>query len=135
MPRFLRKAVGLLLATGLLLDVAWRRLNMADWFRRVSFQGMPVLAGSGENLRAYQSIKAGRKEVQTQRETLRERVANLEQTMPLVSHPAVPQTEVAAKKPTETATPQEKAEGYANRLMGAKKRAAEQMKEQSKPKE
>jgi len=121
------------LAAGLLLDVAWRRLNIADWFRRTSFRGMPVLAGRGEHLQAYRTIKAGRKEVQTQRETLRERVASLEQVVASAAkgggHPAVPRTAESAKKPTETAPPPEKVEGYANRLMVAKKRAAEQMRE------
>ncbi|MCL2640389.1 MAG: VWA domain-containing protein [Phycisphaerales bacterium] len=124
------QALLIFLTIGLLLDVAWRRLNIADWFRQASFGGKPVLAGSGENLRAYQTIKAGRKEVQTQRETLRERVESLEKTTPAVSHPVILRAEKTEKP---TATPQEKVEGYANRLMGAKKRAAEQIKEQSKP--
>jgi uncharacterized membrane protein/Mg-chelatase subunit ChlD len=124
------------LAAGLLLDVAWRRLNIADWFRRRASQGMPVLvgAGAGASVGALKSIKAARKDVDSQRGTLREKVEKLAHAAP----PVVVRNDAAAGAATEVArtvahkeSPTEAGEGYANRLMGAKKRAAEQIREQS----
>jgi uncharacterized membrane protein len=116
---------------GLLADVAWRRLNVADWFRPRRTAGMPVVVAAGAgSLGAFRSVKSSRRDVDTQRTTLRERVE------PAV--PSTPSTErfaPAETTPSPTATavapPAAAAEGYTNRLMGAKKRAADQIREQS----
>ena len=129
-----------IVSCGLLSDVAWRRLNIADWFRaRHHVSGLPVIAQSvaaqkGGSLGAFRSIKSSRKDVETQRESLRDRVESLAKAAPTQTTPITLPDEPAAgpSTPTPTATKEELAgAGYTNRLMSAKKRAADQIREQS----
>ncbi len=47
------------IVTGVLLaDIAWRRLNLADWFRRTA--RVPVLARTEASLDAFRTVKTGR---------------------------------------------------------------------------
>ena len=126
---------------GLFADIAWRRLNVADWFRRRAGFGMPVVMrhqGADSSLGAFKTVKTGRREVDTQRTSLRERVeaaaaATEEATPPPIAGTALGQP--PASNPDNapaTTTPTETSEGYANRLMGAKKRAKDQIREQEK---
>lgn len=120
---------------GLLLDVTWRRLNVADWFRK----GKPRLEhvpGSGVTLGAFRAIKSGRREVAKQTQTLRERVESAVSVAAPVAgasgsslpeEPSVPIPQAAGAK--DVKTPEG---GYSNRLLGAKRRAAEQIKDQGK---
>ena len=126
-------------AAALLMDVSWRRLNMADWFQRQPTQ--IVKMGAGQALGALKSIRAGREGVEQQRSDLRQRLAvaeaRLGADMPptagiagsgVEAPPPVPleagAAQGAAATKGETAT-----EGYTNRLLGAKRRAAEVVKE------
>jgi uncharacterized membrane protein/Mg-chelatase subunit ChlD len=125
-----------IITSALLLDVAWRRLNVAEYFQRRRPMGMPVLqgAGGGAAMGAWRTIRSGRREVETQREGLRERVDALASTAPEDAG-NVPGAATAAAvtntpKPAATAKPGV-SEGYANRLMSAKKRAADQIREQA----
>jgi hypothetical protein len=115
----------------LLGDVAWRRLNVADWFRPRRAAGLPVVAaataGAG-SLGAFRSVKSSRREVDTQRKGLRERAEPATPNAPSLEQ-FVPRETLGS--PTAAAVAPPAAEGYTNRLMGAKKRAAEQIREQS----
>jgi uncharacterized membrane protein len=133
----------LVVVTGsLFADVAWRRLNVADWFRRRSPAGMPVITRGDASVGAFKAVKSGRRDVDSQRTTLRERVEALAAAEHAATGPKVggvgtvdPVTGVDASTtpPASTATPATEAgEGYANRLMGAKKRAKEQIREQER---
>lgn len=128
------------LAVGLLMDVAWRRLNLAELFRRRASAGMPVIVGAGAkggSVSAFKNVKAARKDVESQRGSLRERVEELAAKPEVVVRgtSAVPPV-VSSGAARKEAEPMEgkKEEGYAGRLMGAKKRAADQIREQSEKK-
>ncbi|HUO09746.1 MAG TPA: FixH family protein [Phycisphaerae bacterium] len=128
----------ILVASGLVADVAWRRLNVADWFRaRHHVSGMPVIAQSvaaakGGSLGAFRSIKSSRRDVDTQRESLRDRVEALAKAAPSQTTPIIlPDEPTAPASKTESSAKEEPAAGYTNRLMSAKKRAADQIREQS----
>jgi uncharacterized membrane protein len=128
--------------TGLLLaDVAWRRLNMADWFRRKTPAGMPVITRGEAALGALKVVKSGRREVDTQRKTMRDRVeaAAAAQSPDGGEHAQVlggtMLTQLPAIETPAVEAPREApGEGYANRLMNAKKRAKDQIREQEKDK-
>jgi uncharacterized membrane protein len=116
-------------ACALLGDVAWRRLNVADWFRPRHRSGMPVILASGTGtVGAFKNIKSSRRDVEHQRTTLRDRAE------PAASTPSTERFAPHETKSTSTAvapSPTTPPEGYTNRLMGAKKRAADQIREQS----
>jgi len=130
-------------ASALFLDIAWRRLNIADWFRRTTSTAYPTSAIAGQSLGAFRSIKSGRSDVQKQRETLRQRIETRAQTAPPIPPTATAVLTDSANSAAPTSTPSDAtnptatppqppaAEGYANRLMVAKKRAAQQIKDQS----
>jgi len=95
-----------------------------------------------ESTAAFKAVKSGRREVETQRKSLRERVAAAAENAPTTTLPPIPgttppaatsgtpavdQPAIRTKTPVDTAP----TEGYANRLMKAKKRAKEQIDEQS----
>ncbi len=129
----------LIFAAGtLLVDVAWRRLNWADWFRRRP--GEIVRAGAGEALGVLKTIRAGREGVEQQRSDLRQRLAAAEAARtpagpPLAgiagggvaTAPPAAREDGAAASAGQAAAPA--GEGYTNRLMGAKRRAADALKE------
>lgn len=130
----------IVVSCGLLGDVAWRRLNVADWFRaRHHASGLPVIAQSvaaqkGGSLGAFRSVKSTRRDVETQRESLRDRVESLAKSAPAQTTPITLPNEPAAPSTLGAATPAKEepaAGGYTNRLMSAKKRAADQIREQS----
>jgi uncharacterized membrane protein len=124
------------IASGLLADVAWRRLNVLDWLRPRRPVGMPVLQTPGQAaaVGAWRSVKTGRREVETQRETLREKVEARASAMPAMpeQQPAAQTGTAVIDPPTPTKRPQPGvSEGYSNRLLDAKRRAAEQIREQT----
>ena len=127
----------LVIVTGVLLaDIAWRRLNVADWFRRAS-AGLPVLIRTDASLGALRAIKSGRQEVDSQRQTMRQRVETIAATRPIDDEPSALTTATPAQTatlPEEPHTAQEPAPtgNYADRLLSAKKRAKDQIREQSK---
>ena len=102
---------------------------------------VPLLARTEASLDAFKTVKSGRREVDSQQQSLRQRVAARAQsgasataTLPLdVAEQNTPPTE-AAESPvqSEQGSSPAPAENYADRLMNAKKRAKEQIKEQSK---
>jgi uncharacterized membrane protein len=115
-------------------DVAWRRLNIADWFRPRRTAGMPVVvaaAGPG-SLGAFRSVKSSRRDVDSQRTGLRERTVPAVPSIPTAERFA-PSEPIPSASTTEVVSPSPPpaGEGYTNRLMGAKKRAADQIREQS----
>ncbi len=117
----------------LLADVAWRRLNIADWFRPRRSATLPVIAQSaGGNLSAFHNVKNSRRDVDTQRKGLRDR---LEKVPTTTTPSSIPQSPEVAPAPSErmpsTSAEPAPADGYTNRLMGAKQRAANQIREQS----
>jgi hypothetical protein len=123
-----------IITSALLADVAWRRLNVTDWVRRRRPAGMPVLQGAptGAAMGAWRNIRTTRQEVETQRETLRERVDALAAQTPVAVGEA--STPAGSQSATIESSPAAKpgiSEGYSNRLMSAKKRAAEQIREQT----
>jgi uncharacterized membrane protein len=127
---------------GLFADVAWRRLNVADWFRRRSPAGMPVVTRGDAAVGALKAVKTGRREVDTQRKTLRDRVEALAAAENVAAAPKVggvatvdPPVGVDASTPPTHSAPAATAdsgEGYANRLMSAKKRAKDQIRDKEK---
>jgi uncharacterized membrane protein len=119
----------------LVADVAWRRLNVADWFRRRAPAGLPVVTRSDASLGAFKAVKSGRRDVDSQRKSLRARVEAAAAAAPADGPPpVVGGTTLVAPEPAEPpkAGPKDGdgGEGYANRLMGAKRRAKEQIREQ-----
>lgn len=131
--RLLWERLILLSLIGLLADVAWRRLNVADWFQRR--RATVLAAASGSAIGALKQVRLGRQEVQDQRERLQGRPA-----AGLPSHAVMPEPERAAAPSSipasAPATPtsavpaaSEQGGGYASRLMHAKRRAAEQIRE------
>ncbi len=125
--------------SALFFDIAWRRLNLADWIKPAS-KGMPTVTRTDASVGALKQVKSGRRDVDSQRKSMRERVAVLAQNQPAAPLPtAAPGDRMASRaeaepespKPT-AGVPQESAENYANRLMKAKNRAKDQMREQSK---
>ncbi|HEX5105546.1 MAG TPA: hypothetical protein VFV87_17125, partial [Pirellulaceae bacterium] len=128
----------LLVTSALFFDIAWRRLNLSDWYRPAS---TPVAAvtRTDATVGAMKTVKSGRRDVDTQRKTMRERVEALAATSAPASDPPAPlQNNTSDVSGPMTATKREAApapqpgEGYANRLMSAKRRAKEQIREQSK---
>ncbi len=130
----------LVLVTSLFFfDVAWRRLNVADWFRR--YAPAPVVQRTDAGLAALRSVKSGRRDVDTQRTNLRQRVEAAATSRPADEPAGAPGAAAATGFPVEpAAAPESKAappaseagEGYANRLMSAKRRAKDQIREQEK---
>ncbi len=127
----------LVIVTALLfVDIAWRRLNIADWFRAHS--PAPVIVRTDASLGAFRAIKSGRRAVDSQRQSLRQRVETLAAAQPAAPPP--PAGTPAMGFPvveTPPATTQEPAatpagENYAHRLLTAKRRAKEQIREQEK---
>jgi len=124
----------------LLVDIAWRRLNVADWFRRRAPAGLAVVTGTDASLGAFRAVKSGRRDVDSQRKSLRERVETLaaaqpaSETPPPVAGMGFPTVEgtTPPAAPTTAATEAPAGENYANRLMSAKKRAKEQIRDQEK---
>lgn len=119
------------------IDVAWRRLNFGDWLKR--YAPAPVVQRTDAGLAALRNIKSGRHDVDAQRTTLRERVdaaaakpvenagvSTAAESAPLDSSSTPAAAGTSAAKPAETG------EGYANRLMSAKRRAKDQIREQEK---
>ncbi|HVX86535.1 MAG TPA: VWA domain-containing protein [Phycisphaerae bacterium] len=123
-----------LIASGLLADVAWRRLNLIDWLRPRRPAGIPVLQTPSQaaTVGAWRSVKTARRDVETQRETLREKVEARAAAMPAsTDHQPSGATAIAeATTPAKSPKPGV-SEGYANRLLDAKRRAADQIREQS----
>ncbi len=121
---------------GLLIDVAWRRLNILDWFSRKG--GPVVVAGAGQALGALKVIRTGRAQVEQQHETLRKRQE------PAIEHDeksavSSPQADaaVAVLEPEKTAAPatsEPEPGDYRGKLLAAKKRAAEQIRDAQKKK-
>lgn len=113
-------------ASGLLLDVAWRRLNPKDWFQ--SPRRVVTATVAGQAVAVLQQIKAGRGSVEAQRDNLRQRVPARPTPPPasvtpvITSSPSVepPATPAAPATPASTSS-------YGDRLMHAKKRAADQI--------
>lgn len=124
-------ALLLFAAIALIVDVAWRRLNISDWFRR-ELRPLPAM-GSGAALGALKTIRTGKREVQAQRQTLKQRIEAQVEAAP--SAPAAgpagpaPAAAPAAARPAPSAEPQPAGEGYAGRLMSAKRRAADQIRD------
>jgi Ca-activated chloride channel homolog len=126
----------LLVVTGALVgDIAWRRLNVADWFRPRSV-GKAVASKADASVGALKSVKAGRREVETQRTSMRERVESrvAEQRSqgsavppPLPGKGAFPVEAGGAQNEKKVEAPA--GENYASRLLSAKKRAKEQIRE------
>jgi uncharacterized membrane protein len=127
----------------LFFDIAWRRLNIADWFRGLSPH--PIVQRTDASLGALRNIKSGRREVDAQHSTMRQRVESRAAAKPAPAPSADPSTANAGipgafpvqpaasspptpSQPTRTAT---SSEGYANRLLTAKRRAKEQIRGQS----
>jgi uncharacterized membrane protein len=127
-----------IVTASLFLDIAWRRLNIVDWFRR--FSPVPLIQRTDASLGALRTIKTGRREVDSQRTSMRERVESLAAAKsspetPSAS-PGIPGASPGQTTPPSPASPQPAApagttEGYANRLLTAKRRATEQIREQS----
>src|SRR6185295_10363227 len=63
----------LVVTSALFADIAWRRLNVADWFRP-HIVG-PEVQRTDATMGAMRSVKSGRRDVDSQRHSLRERVA------------------------------------------------------------
>jgi uncharacterized membrane protein len=127
----------LLVTSSLFVDIAWRRLNVADWFRQRATG--PAVQRTDASLGALRTIKTGRREVDLQRKSLRERVENAAEapaeasTVATIAQPVAGAFPVAEARPAPT-TPEATTapvENYAHRLMNAKKRAKEQIREQS----
>jgi uncharacterized membrane protein len=123
-------------AGGLFLDVAWRRLNVADWFRRDT--RAPVVQRTDASLGALRSVKSGRRELDSQRHTMRERVESRAAEQPPVVGPTPPPLPGApvlpaeAQAAAESKTPPAASDGgagYANRLLSAKRRAKDAIRE------
>jgi hypothetical protein len=127
----------LICVTGaLFFDIAWRRLNVADWFRRESTG--PVAQRTDASLGALRAIRSGRRDVDSQRSSMRQRVETRAAAQPaeLPPLPEVPATgstggESAPASASEPAVAPKAGEGYANRLLSAKRRAKEQIREQA----
>ena len=127
----------LIVVTAVLLpDIAWRRLNIADWFRR--FSPVPLVQRTDASLGALRVIKSGRRDVDSQRKSMRDRVELAAAKAPV---PAAPATAPGSPAPPEgqptplpmeakPATPAATADGYSNRLLTAKRRAKEQIRGQ-----
>jgi uncharacterized membrane protein len=121
------------------VDIAWRRLNVADWFRRES-RG-PVVQRTDATVGALRSIKSGRREVDSQRQTLRDRVDTKAADQPAITRAATaesaPDAPPAGLPTSDAGTPNKPAapadatqgEGYTNRLLTAKRRAKEVIRE------
>jgi len=125
----------LICVTGtLFFDIAWRRLNVADWFRRGS--AGPVAQRTDASLGALRAIRSGRRAVDSQRSSMRERVESLAAAQPAGPSPpptmpvAGPMGGESAPAAEPAAAPQAGA-GYAHRLLSAKRRAKEQIREQT----
>lgn len=111
----------------LLLDIAWRRLNVADWFRPRS-HGVPATARRGDTVGAFKQVKTGRAQVAAVvHTTLRQRIESAA-AQASTEAPTAAAAPPATSKPE--APPQEEA-GYTNALMRAKRRAADQIKDRS----
>jgi len=121
----------------LLIDIAWRRLNVTDWVRRTAPRPLASSTGTGNVMGAFRSVKSGHRDVQQQREALRTRIET--RVMEVAGEPSgtatltpPPDAGTSASDTTTTSGPKPKpgtSEGYANRLMVAKKRAAQQIEE------
>jgi len=113
-----------IVAVGLLVDIAWRRLNFADYFRRMPMPspGMGTATGA---LGALRNIHKGRGEVDQQRQTLRQRIAAADQGAGSQQSAGGPVVLDMASKQTDAGP----TEGYATRLAAAKRRAAKAIKE------
>lgn len=122
-------------AYGLLVDIAARRLNWADLLRRPAPRPIMTTANSGSAMGAFKAIKSGTQQVQTQREALRARLDTVvpaavatQSNDPIDFTPAAQKPAVTQDQPAPTP---EEAGSYANRLLSAKRRAAEQIKEKN----
>lgn len=118
---------------GLLLDVAWRRLNILDWF--VQQRGAVSLAGAGQALGALKVIRSGRSQVEQQRETLRQRV----ETPPVETKPSAPSPQADAavavmepEAPPAPAASESQPGDYRGKLLAAKRRAEQQIRDAQK---
>jgi len=127
-------------AGGLLCDIAWRRLNVSDWVRA---RPETRLAPTGSSLGAFKVVKTGTREVESQRQALKQRAATDAQVSEAPNQSAPEPTPLAGgelaglEAPSTGATPAPTTEpategGYTNRLLSAKRRAAEQIKEQER---
>ncbi|HEY4330149.1 MAG TPA: glutamine amidotransferase, partial [Phycisphaerae bacterium] len=119
----------LMLVTSLLfVDIAWRRLNVADWFRPRN--RAPEVVRTDAGLGALRSIRTGRQEVDSQHKSMRDRVEARAAAEPTVAVQVVTQdlaaeqTGFSAGEPKNEGAAKDAAppENYANRLMSAKKR-------------
>jgi hypothetical protein len=114
----------------LVLDVAWRRLNLADYFRRLPMPS-PGMGTSGAALGAFRAIHKGRADVDLARQSMRERVVagdvggDVAGSGAATDGPVI--LDMAGKRVDHAPTV-----AYASRLMGAKKRAGEAIKEHEK---
>jgi Ca-activated chloride channel family protein len=122
----------------LLIDVAMRRINWGELFRRKQSAMLAPLT-SGAAVGALKSIRSGSAAVESQRETLREkRVVSPSLPSPegardsLAAKPLVESSGAQAKAAEESAVPAQGG-GYAGRLLSAKRRAEAQIKDQSGP--
>ncbi len=125
-------------AATLLLDIAWRRLNFGDWVRT---RPERRLAPTGDSLGAFKVVKSGTRQLESHRQALKVRAA---ETM-TASAAAPPEpsriagaelaglkAESPAPSPAQPVAESATGGGYSKRLMSAKRRAAEQIKEQEK---
>ena len=122
-------------AAGLFLDIAWRRLNLADWFSSLRPTPFPVVA-RGDTLGAYRNIKSDTREVAEQRDSLRERIetrasgrADRQESLGGGAVATLERSDTETSSSAPSSTKPVSSENYTNRLMGAKKRAAQQIQE------
>jgi len=119
----------LVVAIGLVLDIAWRRLNVADWFRRGRPAPLPSTAAA---LGAFKTVRESRRDVATQTQSMRDRIeaaaVSAPDALPTFTDAGGAGSSTVVTERPEAAPP---GEAYSNRLMSAKKRAAEQIKEKN----
>jgi uncharacterized membrane protein len=129
-----------LCGSSLLADIAWRRLNIADYFRPKS-KGTPApmrRAGAGETVSAFKNIKSERQQVaaveQAAHAKKRAVPPPVDPILPVTSsQPAPIQSQTSftgegeVKKTDKSSPPSEG--GYTSALQRAKRRAAEQIKD------
>jgi len=126
----------IIVTSALFLDIAWRRLNVADWFRRHA--PALIIHRTDASLSAMKAVKSGRRDVDSQRVSMRERVEAAAKAAPApspIAPTAASQETSAATAVEELPTPPkpltpETSAGYSSRLMSAKRRAKDQIREQ-----
>ncbi len=134
----LGEALMILVTAGLLVDVAWRRLNVADWFRPRRSSALPVIA----KVELEASVRFGALKLRGAKWTRSARGCarrSMPRRPPGSPRPRIhPRPERRSPGPfvpsvPDSAVRNENAEpaNYADRLMSAKKRAADQIREQS----